>query len=109
VEGNKFGITANAFTGNVSATVRDSVISGNSSAGLDAEVDGELNAEGCLVANNVVGLQAVTGAILRASNCTVTDNGTGLSSSSSSLLSRSNNTVQGNTIKGAFTGTYTAD
>ena len=109
VEGNKHGIRANAFIGNVSATVRDCVISGNSSTGLVAENNGELNAEGCLVANNVIGLQSAFGSFLRASNCTVTDNGTGLSSTSSSLLSRSNNTVQENTTKGASRGRSAAD
>ena len=75
------------------------------------ENGGELNAEGCLVANNYYeGLASLTaGTVLRVSNCTVTDNDTGLFADvTSSLLSRSNNTVEGNGTDGSFTGTYSA-
>lgn len=91
-------------------TVRDSVTSGNAGRGMLAEFGGELTAEGCLVANNGIGLESDSGgSVLRASNCVVTDNGTGLVAGGGSLLSRSNNTVQGNTTKGTFSATYTAD
>lgn len=96
---------------NASVTVRDSVTSGNTGRGMLAEFGGELNAEGCLVATNGIGLESDGGgSILRASNCVVTDNGTGLvTSTGGGLVSRSNNTVQGNTTKGSFTTTYSAD
>jgi hypothetical protein len=94
-----------------SVTVRDSVASGNTGRGMLAEFGGELNAEGCLVATNGTGLESDgASSILRASNCVVTDNGTGLvTSAGGALVSRSNNTVQGNTTKGTFTTTYSAD
>jgi hypothetical protein len=95
---------------NASVTVRDSVASGNMGRGMLAEFDGELNAEGCLVANNGIGLESDgAGSILRASNCIVTDNDTGLTTTGGgSLLSRSNNTVEGNGLDGTFTTTYLA-
>src|ERR1017187_3071398 len=110
LEQNRYGLISDASTGPAKATIRDSVASGNDLSGLVAEGGGaELNAEGCLVANNGYGLVVdAPSDVLRASNCTVTDNGTGLFTGGS-LLSRSNNTVQGNTTKGAFTGTYSAD
>ena len=92
---------------NAKATIRDSVASGNTQSGLQAENGGELNAEGCLVASNGGGLASLSSSILRAANCTVTDNNIGLTGSGS-LLSRSNNTVEGNTSNGAFSGTYSA-
>jgi hypothetical protein len=88
------------------ATIKDSAASGNTVAGLYAG-EGELNAEGCLVANNDTGLESTVGTV-RASNCTVTDNTTGLVVAIGSLLSRSNNTVEGNGTDGTFTGTYLA-
>jgi hypothetical protein len=112
LEQNGFGlVTDNEFGGTAKATIRDSVASGNSGAGLDAEFGSELNAEQCLVANNILGLDSYgTGSILQASNCTVTDNSTGLYIyAGGSLLSRQNNTVQGNATKGSFTGTFLAD
>ena len=107
LEGNFFGLVSE---NNVKATIRDSVVSGHTASGLQAETGGELNAEGCLVANNVYGLVSVeAGSILRVSNCTVTDNDTGLFADvTSSLLTRSNNTVEGNGTDGSFTGTYSA-
>jgi len=97
---------------NAQVSIKDSVASGNSYAGFFAAFGGELNVEDCLIANNAVGLYSSSSGVpstLRASNCTVTDNGTGLIGAGGNLLSRSNNTVQGNTTKGSFTGTYTAD
>ena len=110
VEQNQWGLIPDNQSGGIGkATIRDSVVSGHTATGLQAENGGELNAEGCLVANNTFGLVSTAGgAVLRASNCTVTDNGTGLSVSGGSLLSRSNNTVEGNGADGTFSGTYSA-
>ena len=102
LEQNFFGLISGA---NAKATIKDSVASGNHQS-LQAE-GGELNAEGCLVANNTQGFVIFSGTI-RASNCTVTGNASGLYVIGGSLLSRSNNTVEGNTSNGAFTGTYSA-
>ena len=108
LEQNQWGLAPNGIGGSAQATIRDSVASGNSFAGLQTMNSGELNAEGCLVANNLIGLNS-TGGVLRASNCTVTDNITGLHTTiSGSLVSRSNNTVEGNTPNGSFTGSYSA-
>ena len=111
LEQNHWGLISGGSTGTARTTIRSSVASGNANHGLYALGGGELNAEGCLVANNGVGLVSIgTGSTLRASNCTVTDNITGLEANlGGSLLSRSNNTVEGNTFDdGSFTGTYSA-
>jgi hypothetical protein len=106
LEENGWGLISNSLTGIAKVTIRDSVSSGNSYSGLLAENGAELNAEGCLVANNYYGLQC-TYSTFRASNCTVTDNVYGVVASGSTL-SRSNNTVEGNGTDGSFTGTYSA-
>ena len=110
LERNGWGLISDSQGGGTAkTTIRDSVASGNANVGLMADFGGELNAEGCLAANNIFGLASSTGgAVLRASNCTVTDNTTGVSASDASLLSRSNNTVEGNGTDGTFTGTYAA-
>ncbi len=111
-EQNYQGVVADATGGGFAiVTVRDSVASGNSADGF-AAIFGELNVENCLSANNIgTGVSSqVAGAIVRVSNSTITDNGTGISAgASTSILSRSDNTVRGNTTKGAFTGTFSAD
>ena len=114
LEQNQYGLVsdANNLSFTVQATIKDSVVSGNSFKGLVAQNGGELNAEQCLVANNAIGLEATGTPLpgtLRASNCTVTDNDQALASGfSSPLLSRLNNTVVGNTTPGFFTGTFAA-
>ncbi len=96
-----------------SATIRDSVASGNL-VGLVADSSGssvDLNIENCLVANNtgasggIVSSHATT--TVRVSDTTVTDNVVGVAQlSGGAMLSRSNNTVEGNGTDGTFTGTY---
>jgi hypothetical protein len=101
------------------ATVRDSVASGNvsgffvlSSTGLSAA----MNLESCVASNNSVsGVRAITTstgiATARVSNSTVTDNHFGLHNLGpiSVMLSRGNNTVEGNTTNTSGTiGSYTA-
>ena len=113
LERNGWGLISDGQGGGTAkTTIRDSVASGNTNYGLLADFGGELNAEGCLAANNGAGLAAIDNAggaaVFRASNCTVTDNGGGVSASNASMLSRSNNTVEGNSADGAFTGTYSA-
>ena len=92
-------------------SIANSVASGNA-YGLEGD-GGELNIEGCLVANNVgSGITSATGATVRISNSTVTNNGTGLHNynSTGTLLSRGNNTVQGNTTnKSGAIGSFAAD
>jgi hypothetical protein len=112
LEQNGWGAVPDSMAGGASKlSIRDSVLSGNAFDAIEADGGAaEVNAEQCLIATNGVGLLAFSGGTLRASNCTVTDNGTGLSATGGGiLLSRSNNSVQGNTTKGAFTGTYLAD
>lgn len=109
VEQNAAGLGCGGSGGSVLATIRNSVASGNTVSGLEVSTGGELNAEGCLVANNTNYGLACFGSILRASNCTVTDNGVGLNpANGGTMLSRSNNTVEGNGVNGSFTGTYSA-
>jgi hypothetical protein len=104
IEGNTFGLSV-ISTGNV-ATATNCIAVGNSAYGFGAEGGGELNLDNCVSSNNGEGVSSISSTV-RVSGTTVTDNGVGLSGSS--LLSRQNNTVQGNTTKGAFTGTFTAD
>jgi hypothetical protein len=94
--------TDNSAGGTAKATVSNSVASGNGNYGLYT-YGAELNAEGCLVANNGVGIQSDSGGVIRVSSCTVTDNAYGLSGGSGALLSFGNNSVAGNVIPGAFT------
>jgi Right handed beta helix region len=111
LEQNNSGLVSDSQAGGTAkVTIRDSVASGSVFDGLQTFGGGELNAEGCLIADNGHGLESDSGgSTLRASNCTVTDNNVGLNASGGSLLSRQNNTVQGNIAKGSFTGTYSAD
>jgi nitrous oxidase accessory protein NosD len=107
LEANEFGLACDA---NASATVRDSVASGNSNYGFTAQSGGEINIESCASTNNSTGIGIFTaGTVIRVSNTTVTDNGIGLFISAGSLLSRGNNTVEGNTTAdGGFSGFYSA-
>jgi len=99
----------------VTATVRDSVASGNAGPGFGADQNppapggGELNIENCLAANNLIGIVSYPFSLVRVSNTTVTDNATGLFiEDPGSLLSRGNNTVEGNATNGSFTSIYSA-
>jgi hypothetical protein len=107
LEGNTYGLVSDS---NAATTIRDSVSSGNVTAGYLGEVGGELNIENCVAANNGTGIASIGGgSTVRVSNTTVTDNATGLNVASAVLLSRVNNTVQGNGTHGSFTGTFPAE
>jgi hypothetical protein len=116
LEGNG-GDGLEVFSG--TASITNSVASGNASDGIIADaltsLTAEINVESCLVANNlgsgIVSKGAGTGAnTIRVSNSTVTDNATyGLFASSPAVLqSRVNNTVEGNGTNTLGTTTYTA-
>jgi hypothetical protein len=100
-------------------TVRNSLVSGNTSLGFEAvsstPANAELDIENCVVSNNSIGIAAAgssTGVpTVRVSNSTVTHNGTGLLNNGAPavLLSRGNNTVEGNTANTTGTiGSYAA-
>ncbi len=109
LEQNKFGLVASSSAGSARVAIKDSVVSGNL-RGFQADgAGGEVNAEGCLIADNSVYGLATFGGTIRVSNCTITGSDIGLFTSGGALLSRSNNTVQGNTTKGSFTGTFLPD
>ena len=111
LEGNSlgFGLTRG------SATIRDSVASGNTGIGYFASppttTPVDLNIENCLVANNtgtgILSSRATT--TVRVSDTTITGNALGVNQANSGvMLSRSNNTLEGNATNGSFTGTYSA-
>ena len=105
-EQNFGGVVSSGFA---QVTMTDSVVSGNASWALVAQIGGELTAEACVISNNQTGLTSAGTGTIRASNCTITDNVTGLSARpNGAILSRSNNTVEGNGTDGSFTGTYSA-
>jgi hypothetical protein len=115
------GIGAQISDG-ASASIRESVVSGTTVAGLFASSTtvraAELNVENCLISNNVkIGIGASSSnpgvATVRVSNSTVTDNDSGLNNAmggTSSILSRGNNTVEGNTFANTIgtIGSYNA-
>jgi hypothetical protein len=103
LEGNAIGVRVTAGA----ATVRDSVVAGQSGTGLVAD-GGNLSIEACVVANNGTGVTAGPGAgTVRIDRSTVTDNTTGLLKTGSGVLqSRGDNTVSGNgtDTSGTITG-----
>ena len=112
IEGNNLGLWV---SNGGKASVRDTVASGNSNTGFLVSVGagspGELNIEGCLIANNGNGIRS-SGAVgtVRVSTSIITDNTAGLvQDGSGTLLSRVNNTLEGNGLDTSGTiGTYTA-
>lgn len=76
----------------------------------DATGVASVNFENRTMVNNKIGLHAEgSGATVRVSNSTISENGAGLATGTgATLLSRGNNTVEGNSINGAFTGTFPA-
>jgi len=84
------------LVGEALVSISNSVISGNGQNGIENR--GEVNVEGCLIANNgSAGIDALTTGTVRVSNSTVTDNaGKGLYQNGGTLYSRQNNTVAGN-------------
>ena len=99
------------------ADVRNSVMSGNATAGLVADTAKAVVAmDSCSVFGNGDGLYSNGAAMIRVSNTIITTNTLGLhiGSLGSEIISRANaaadgdltNTVEGNTTNGAFTGHF---
>ena len=110
IEDNAVGVNAQD---NARVVIRDSTISNNATAGLQARpatgMSGEINAESVVVSFNGVGVQSGGGggtAMVRLSNATVVDNTTGVASGAGgSVLSFVNNRIGGNGADGAPTTT----
>lgn len=104
----QFGFRGNDRT---SATINDSVLSGNVGAGVVAEastVASRINVNNCVASDNsAVGFSAVGAfATITASNNTISLNGTGLTAfTGGSIISFGNNRNNGNTTNGAPTST----
>jgi hypothetical protein len=79
-------------------TISNSIISGNTNFGLDAEGSSTLlTIESCVIASNGTGIVIGSGAAtVRISNVLVTDNATGLSPGAGSIFSFGNNKIAGN-------------
>jgi hypothetical protein len=111
VENNVFGLFG---SNNTRTTTRDSVFSGNSTAGILSQVNpgagtSEINVDTCVVTGNGTGLSAGASAVanqgnLRVSNSTISANGTGVTAGNGQALSFCDNKLLGNTAPGAFTG-----
>jgi len=111
---NTSGITidGNATTGSNAVTIRNSVISGNSSYGVKANDNGggptNVLVEESTISNNASTGIVATGpnATIRLGNSTVTGNARGLAvASSGKIISQGGNVVRGNTVNGTFTST----
>lgn len=110
LEGNLFGLLVND---RVSATLRNCVVAGNSTAGLLATGEAgpvNLNLENCLVAGNgAFGIRNVStsvNSVIRLSNVMVTGHGMGLSANGDSIIrSFGNNRLDGNLVDGRPTET----
>ena len=100
---------ANGLVGVTShCTISNSVISGNSLFGIDAEGSSTLlAAESCAISSNGTGINIGSGtATIRVSNCHITDNSTGISTGTGSIFSYGNNKIAGNSVgNGPFTAT----
>jgi hypothetical protein len=104
IENNAVGLEVRE---NSKVTIRNSVVSGNTNAGLLAQPDSataDLNAESVVVSNNGVGIQAGgaagTGSV-RIANTMVYGNGTGITIvGGSQVISFTNNMIFGNTAAG---------
>jgi len=83
---------------NSHCTISNSVISGNTNFGVDAEGGSALmTIESCVIASNGTGVGIGSGAAtIRISNVHVTDNTTGLAVGGGSILSYGNNKIAGN-------------
>ncbi len=110
IENNVFGLIGR---NNARITTRESVYSGNSTAGILAEVlsagpTAEINVDSCIVTGNGTGLSAGTSAaanqgILRVSNTFISRNTTGVTAGNGNAGTFGDNKLQGNTANGAFT------
>ena len=92
-------------------TISNSVISGNTGAGVDSETgNSSIAAESCVISDNGTGLQIASGAgTILASNCNITGNATGIAPGAGSIKSYGNNKVSGNAAgNGPFSGSIIA-
>jgi hypothetical protein len=107
LENNDYGL----FFNSGSATVRDSIASGNAHDGFAVDYGAEMNLQDCMASNNGIGIRA-TGSgdgrgIARVSASVVTGNGVGISVEGDGVVaSRGDNTVAGNATD--VSGTLTA-
>ena len=109
IENNTMGLTTQVFG---SATIRDSVVAGNSVAGLTA-APGSIRVEECLVTRNGTGIASskVPGlpGIVSVSNTMIVGNVTGLDQNigpqEGEIISFGNNRLAANTTNGTFTST----
>jgi hypothetical protein len=113
VGGNIFGVAfdGSGSTAGVNATIKDSMISGNTQDGIVATTTAGHAPIGIFVSgsasvNNAYGIRSIgPNVTVRVKNSEVTGNGTGLAASGGgALLSLGGNAVQANGAKGAFTG-----
>jgi hypothetical protein len=102
VTGNGAGIVSTFCFG----TVSNSIISGNTNAGIDAETaNSSFSVESCVISVNGTGLTVASGAgSMRVSNSQITLNATGIAPGAGSILTYGNNKVAGNAANGAFSG-----
>jgi Periplasmic copper-binding protein (NosD) len=111
IKGNYFGIVGDGRSGGtIRATIRDSVISGNTENGITALSSGASTVflvDQTEVSGNLAGLYASgSNAGMLASNSTVFNNTIGLETAGGgTLYTYGNNRVNGNATNGAFTGT----
>jgi hypothetical protein len=94
-------------------TIRDSVITGNSTVGLRAETFGSATLEHCVITHNGTGIQGdsvnINGQTFFSSTYVsttlITSNATGISNNGGLLISFGNNRLGANGINGLFTST----
>ncbi|GAA0705829.1 right-handed parallel beta-helix repeat-containing protein [Dokdonella soli] len=103
---NKYGL----FVVSGKASLKNSVVSANSSHGVSASSNGTLvrvNVDGSLISDNVgTGVRSIgASSAVYVSRSSITGNATGLNAASGSLNSYGNNRVFENTTNGAFTAT----
>ena len=112
LENNTMGLSAGVYGG---ATIRDSVVAGNSVAGLYASSMGTIRVEGCLVTRNGSGISSSGDPFggqqgnVWVSNTTIVGNVKGVNPSpgpqEGEIVSFGNNRLAANTTNGAFTST----
>ena len=111
IYGNYYGVVGDGRSGaTIRATISDSVVSGNTKAGVAAigsSTSVEVLLDQVKLSENLAGLYVSgSNSAILARNISVFDNATGLETANGGrLLTAGNNTVIGNTTNGAFTGT----
>ena len=95
------GVNGNGLnlSGGTTATVSNSVLSGNS-VGINL-ANAVVTVMNCNISNNTKGIEAFGGGTVRLFGSLVTSNGTGLTLSGGTIVSFTSNVLQGNTVDGA--------